>query len=119
MNKEEIKEKYKKVNKYINYEQTINTDFDINSNGVNKNDNFTQTIKFDADIEDYLKNIEKVIFIESYKKGKIISTNRTAYINSLIRNDLIGLLGLDENTSTDEMLLKWLEYKKENNIKGE
>ena len=117
MNKEELKEKYKKINKYVNYEQTVDTDFDINSNGVNKNDNYTLTIKFDANIEDYLKNIEKVTFIESYKKGNIEFLDKTNYINTLIKKDLISILKLNENATSDEILLKWLEYKKENNIR--
>lgn len=116
MNKKEIKEKYKKINRYVNYEKTIDTDFDVNANGVNKNDNYSLTIKFDADIDDYLKNIEKVTFVESYKKGSTNFLNKTEYINMLIRKDLIETLGLDENTNSDELLLKWLEYKKENKI---
>lgn len=117
MNKEDIKEKYKKINKYVSYGTTVDTDFDIKTNGVNKNDNYTLTIKFDADIEDYLKNIEKITFIESYKKGSPEFLNKTEYINSLIRKDFIETLGLNEETTADELLLKWLEYKKENNIK--
>lgn len=117
MNKEDIKQKYRKVNKYVNYETTINTDFDVNTNGVNKKDNYTITFKIDADIEDYLKNIEMIAFIESYKRGRIESTTKTNYVNSLIRQDFIDFLELDENATSDEMLLKWLEYKRENNMK--
>lgn len=119
MREELLKEKYKKVNQYVNYAKTLDTNFDIKTNGVNKSDNFTLTIKFDANIEDYLKNIEKVTFIESMKKGYADYMNKTQYINSLIKKDLLELLGLDDKATSDEMLLKWLEYKKENNIKGE
>ena len=116
MNEKLIKEKYKKVNQYVNYEKTLDTDFDTNANGINKNNNYTLTIKFDADIDDYLKNVEIVTFIETQKRGKIESTSKTEYINSLIRKDLIELLELDNKVTSDELLLKWLEYKKENNI---
>lgn len=116
MNKEDIKQRYRKTNRYVNYEKTIDTDFDIKVNGVNKNDNYTITFKIDADIEDYLKNIEKITFIENLKKGTAEFLNKTDYINLLIRKDMIEMLGLNENVSSDELLLGWLEYKKENNL---
>lgn len=116
MNKETIKEKYKKVKRYVNYDTTINTDFDKKINGINKKDNYTSTFKIDADIDDYLKNIEKVTFIENFKNGYADFLDKTKYVNSLIRKDFIETLGLNEEATSDELLMKWLEYKKENNI---
>jgi adenine-specific DNA-methyltransferase len=84
MNKEIlIKNKYKKINKNINYEKNIDTDFDIKVNGVNKKDNYVLTVKIDADIEDFFKNIEIINFIETMKEGHITSITKCEYINNL------------------------------------
>ena len=117
MNREEIKEKYKKINRYVSYGTTIDTDFDIKTNGVNKKDNKAITIKIDADIEEYLNKIEKVTFIESYKNGCPDYMDKTNYINTLIREDMKRTLDLDINAGADETLIKWLEYKKANKLK--
>ena len=62
----------------------------------------------------YLDN-ELVDFVENclwLKRQK----NYAQYFNSLIRQDLLKTLGLPANTSNEEMLIKWEEYKKENNL---
>ena len=80
-------------------------------NGKNKNDNYTSTYKIDADVEDFLKNIAWVYFLE-----KRIEMNATKYINRLIRLDMIEILGLDKNITDEELKSKWYEYKRKNNL---
>ena len=84
-------------------------------NGNNKNDNYTITFKIDADIEDYLKNIEMVSFIENMKKGAVKSVTKTDFVNSLIRANMYRILGL--NTTNQEIIDRtWENYKKANGI---
>lgn len=80
-------------------------------NGVNKKDNYAITFKIDADVEDYLRNITWINFIESR-----IETNMNKYINDLIRTEMLNLLGLSKNASSDEIKSKWYEYKRKNNL---
>jgi hypothetical protein len=80
-------------------------------NGVNKKDNYAITFKIDADVEDYLRNITWINFIESR-----IETNMNKYINELIRGEMLNLLGLSKNASSDEIKSKWYEYKRKNNL---
>ena len=94
-------------------------DNDINrkyKNGVNLNDNYTITFKIDADIEDYLKNIEKIAFIESVKSGKIDSTTRTEFVNDLIRENFYQLINADDEDTAEDINKKWLKYKTKNNL---
>ena len=85
-------------------------------NGVNLNDNYTITFKIDADIEDYLKNIEKIAFIESVKSGKIDSTTRTEFVNDLIREQYYKLIGASDEDTAEDINNKWLKYKNKNNL---
>ena len=62
-------------------------------NGINKKDNYAITFKIDADVEDYLRNITWINFIESR-----IETNMNKYINDLIRKEMYSLLGISKNT---------------------
>lgn len=80
-------------------------------NGKNKNDNYAITFKIDADVEDYLRNITWINFIESR-----IETNMNKYVNNLIRQEMYQLLGLDKNASSEEVKSKWYEYKRKNNL---
>lgn len=80
-------------------------------NGANKRDNYTITFKIDADIDDYLKIIEWVKFIENRE-----TTNKNKYVNDLIRADLLKTLKLKAGATNDEIQAKWLEYKKANNL---
>lgn len=80
-------------------------------NGVNKKDNYAITFKIDADVEDYLRNITWINFIESR-----IETNMNKYINDLIRTEMLNLLGLNKDSSSDEIKSKWYEYKRKNNL---
>lgn len=94
-------------------------DNDINrkyKNGVNLNDNYTITFKIDADIEDYLKNIEKIAFIESVKSGKIDSTTRTEFVNDLIREKFYQLINASDEDTAEDINKKWLKYKTKNNL---
>lgn len=79
-------------------------------NGVNKKDNYAITFKIDADL-DYLRKITWINFIESR-----IETNMNKYINELIRGEMLNLLGLSKNASSDEIKSKWYEYKRKNNL---
>jgi short subunit dehydrogenase-like uncharacterized protein len=85
-------------------------------NGLNLNDNYTITFKIDADIEDYLKNIEKIAFIESVKSGKINSTTRTEFVNNQIREQYYKLIGASDKDSIETINKKWLKYKSDNNL---
>lgn len=80
-------------------------------NGKNKNDNYTITFKIDADVEDYLRNITWINFIESR-----IETNMNKYVNNLIRQEMYQLLGLNKNATAEEVKTKWYEYKRKNNL---
>lgn len=57
-------------------------------NGKDKTDNYTITFKIDADIEPFLKNIDKITFINSMETGAVETTTATDYVNELIRSDL-------------------------------
>lgn len=82
------------------------------TNGTNKKDNYAITFKIDADIDDYLKNIEWVKYIECKEKN----TNKNKYVNELIRQDMIKTLKLKSNATYDEIQTAWENYKKANNI---
>jgi hypothetical protein len=85
-------------------------------NGLNLNDNYTITFKIDADIEDYLKNIEKIAFLESVKSGKINGTTRTEFVNDLIREQYYKLIGASDEDTAEDINNKWLKYKSKNNL---
>lgn len=80
-------------------------------NGANKRDNYTITFKIDADIDDYLKIIEWVKFIENRE-----TTNKNKYVNDLIRADLLKTLKLKPGATNEEIQAKWQEYKTANNL---
>lgn len=115
--KEVVKETIK-TNKTPKKEIKTNTSDDNKKykNGVNLNDNYTITFKIDADIEDYLKNIEKIAFIESIKSGKIDSTTRTEFVNDLIREQYYKLIGASDEDTAEDINNKWLKYKNKNNL---
>lgn len=115
--KEVVKETIK-TNKTPKKEIKTNTSDDNKKykNGVNLNDNYTITFKIDADIEDYLKNIEKIAFIESVKSGKINSTTRTEFVNNQIREQYYKLIGASDKDSIETINKKWLKYKSDNNL---
>ena len=75
-------------------------------NGKDKTDNYTITFKIDADIEPFLKNIDKITFINSMETGAIETTTATDYVNELIRADLKKRFNIasDETDSN-----KWID----------
>lgn len=85
-------------------------------NGVNLNSNYTITIKIDADLEDYLKNIDKITFIESVKNGKISSTTKTDFINDYIRDRFYKLINASDKDTPQDIKDKWDKYKQNNNL---
>lgn len=85
-------------------------------NGVNLNNNYTITIKIDADLEDYLKNIDKITFIESVKNGKISSTTKTDFINDYIRDRFYKLINASDKDTPQDIKDKWDKYKQNNNL---
>ena len=107
----EITEEDKIVN--INKSDKVNSKL---KNGDNKNSNYTITFKIDADIEDYLKNIDKITFIESVKSGEIESTTRTDFVNNLIRDEFYKLIGASKKDDADTIKAKWLQYKDSNSL---
>ena len=96
--------------------QTISNTNNKLKNSINKNNNYTITFKIDADIDDYLKNIDKITFIESVKSGKIKSTTKTEFVNQLIREQFYKLIGASIKDDSDTINNKWTEYKNKNNI---
>lgn len=81
-------------------------------NGVDKKDNYTITFKIDADIEDYLKNIGYISFIENKTKG----LDATEYVNALIREDMLKTLNIDASEKDPN---KWIDaYNKYKSKKG-
>lgn len=85
-------------------------------NNINKTNNYTITFKIDADIDDYLKNIDKITFIESAKSGKIESKTKTEFVNDLIREQYYKLIGASVKDNADTINQKWLKYKEDNNL---
>lgn len=86
-------------------------------NGKDKNKNYTITLKIDADIEQYLKNIDKITFIDSIKQGKADSKTTTDYVNELIRADLKKRFNISSKENNPN---KWIdaytEYANTNGI---
>lgn len=80
-------------------------------NGRNKKDNYTITFKIDADVEDYLKNVIWIKFIENR-----IETNITEYVNDLIRKDMFKIIGIEKGENEKIIKQKWYEYKRRNNL---
>lgn len=82
-------------------------------NGEDKKDNYTITFKIDADIEDYLKNISYISFIENKTKG----IDATEYVNNLIREDMLKTLKVDTSENDPN---KWIDaynkYKSKNGL---
>lgn len=112
-----------KVNVLKNNKKTISTDNEGNVRKdkkgniiYTKGNNYTITFKIDADIDDYLKNIDKITFIESVKSGKIESITKTEFVNNLIRDEFYKLIGASDKDSADTINKKWLDYKDKNNL---
>lgn len=84
---------------------------------LSKAKNYTITFKIDADIEQYLKNIDLITFIESVKKGTPNSKDATSYVNDLIRQDMLKVLGVSNKENDPN---KWInalnDYIKNNHI---
>ena len=109
------KKETKPVNKKVVSEDVKKT-YDAKSGNFNKKNNYTITFKIDADLGDYLKNIDKITFIESIKSGKIDSTTRTEFVNDLIREQFYKLIGATAKDDAEAINQKWLKYKKDNNL---
>lgn len=106
--------KYKDKNKYIS--KSINgkkTKIIDNDKGKYlKDENYTITFKIDADIEDFLKNISYISFIETQTKG----IDATEYVNNLIRQDMLKILKVDASEKDPN---KWIDaYNKYKSKKG-
>lgn len=113
--KKEVKKDIKPIEK-VNVSDDIKKTYDAKSGNYNKTNNYTITFKIDADIDDYLKNIDKITFIESVKSGKIESTTKTEFVNNLIREQYYKLIGASNKDDADTINKKWLEYKDKNNL---
>lgn len=105
--------KYKDKNKYISVNQNGKRVKIIdNVNGrLSKEGNYTITFKIDADIEQYLKNIDKITYIEDRAKNPLTATGKdaTTYVNDLIRADLKKRLKLSDK---EDDFNKWIDgYK--------
>ena len=117
--KKDVSNKERTSNKAKNMINTSNNNkltYDAEKGKYNKNNNYAITFKIDADLTDYLKNIEKITFIESVKSGKIESITRTEFVNKLIREQFYKLIGVSDKDSADTINKKWLEYKDKNNL---
>ena len=90
--------------------------YDAKKGKYNKTNNYTITFKIDADIDDYLKNIDKITFIESSKKGKVESITKTEFVNNLIRGEFYKLIGASDKDDAETINKKWIEYKNNNSL---
>lgn len=113
--KKEVKKDIKPIEK-VNVSDDVKKTYDAKSGNYNKTNNYTITFKIDADIDDYLKNIDKIFFIESVKSGKIKSTTKTEFVNDLIREQYYKLIGASVKDDADTISKKWLDYKSKNNL---
>lgn len=113
--KKEVKPKDKPSDN-IKVSEDIKKTFDAEKGHYNKTNNYTITFKIDADIDDYLKNIDKITFIESVKSGKIESKTKTEFVNNLIRQEMYKLIGVSVKDDADTINQKWLKYKDDNNL---
>lgn len=100
----------------VNVSDDVKKTYDAKSGNYNKTNNYTITFKIDADIDDYLKNIDKIFFIESVKSGKIKSTTKTEFVNDLIREQYYKLIGASNKDDAETINKKWLDYKSKNNL---
>lgn len=114
----QIKQERKKLtdefiqsSKKLNKIQKANLDNPKVKEGTSKAKNYTITFKIDADIDEYLHNIEWI----QYDKGMRGKLNKNAYVNELIRQDMIKTLNLKPNASYDEIKSAWEQFKKDNN----
>lgn len=113
--KKEVKTDVKPIEK-VNVSDDVKKTYDAKSGNYNKTNNYTITFKIDADIDDYLKNIDKITFIESIKSGKIESITKTEFVNNLIREQYYKLIGASSKDDVDTINKKWLDYKSKNNL---
>ena len=113
--KKEVKQDVKPIKK-VNVSEDIKKTYDEKKGNYNKTNNYTITFKIDADIDDYLKNIDKITFIESSKSGKIESITKTEFVNNLIRDQYYKLIGVSDKDDADTINKKWLDYKSKNNL---
>lgn len=102
----------------------IKTLDDINNrykykNGVDKNQNYTFSLKIDADIEQFLKHIDTITFIESFEnKGETKSTPKNDYINDLIRQDMLKRLNIKpDEDNPDVWINAYNDYAKKYGLK--
>lgn len=79
-------------------------------NGTDKTKNYTITFKIDADIEDYLKNISYISFIENKLKG----IDATEYVNNLIREDMLKTLKVDASEQNPNVWISAYDKYKSN-----
>lgn len=70
-----------------------------------KKDNYKIVFAVDDDLTEYFNNI---MWIKR--------TTKSGYLNDLIRQDFIKTLGLNKTASSDDIMQKWNEYKKENRL---
>lgn len=89
-------------------------------NGQDKTQNYTITFKIDSDIEQYLRCIDKITFLESIQDETKESTTSTDYVNQLIREDMKRRFKIDPK---EQDPTKWInafkEYQKKYNLKDE
>lgn len=105
-----------KPSKKVVVSEDIKKTYDAKSGNYNKTNNYTITFKIDADIDEYLKLIDKITFIESIKSGKIESTTKTEFVNNLIREQYYKLIGASDKDSAETINKKWLDYKNKNSL---
>lgn len=87
-------------------------------NGKDKNKNYTITFKIDADIEGFLKNIDKITFINSMETGQVETTTATDYVNELIRADLKKRFNIaSDETDPNKWIDAYNKYAKKYGLK--
>lgn len=86
-------------------------------NGDTHSDNFAITIKIDADIEQFLRNIDVITFIETAKTGEIETITKNEYVNDLIRKDMLRMLNIPNETDPNKWIKAYKDYAKKHGVK--
>ena len=86
-------------------------------NDENHRDNFAITFKIDADIEQYLRNIDVITFIETAKTGEIQTITKNEYVNNLIRQDMLRMLNIPNETDPNKWIKAYKDYAEKHGVK--
>ena len=108
-----VKEKTEKKPEEEKKEETISTP-EVKAENIETKKTTSKSYNKDCRYNFYL-DIDLADFVTNYLW---LTRHRSysQYFNHLIKQDLLKRLGLPEDTTNEELLKKWEEYKKENNL---